>query len=167
MERRLYDIGSILSSANLIKKSYLGRKRYVLEKHVDRVWIRLRQKLRHGDKLQRVDNAPWSNAGSRPFLGFGNTTQPATRCRQSCSPRRQRRFAAHLTQACLTTQVARFHKALHGEAHAPSVDLDLIGPNTSSSRPTTSQHRQCFSQGRPGSRAAHCSRRPRRLLRRR
>lgn len=27
VERRLYDIGSILSSANLIKKSYLGRKR--------------------------------------------------------------------------------------------------------------------------------------------
>jgi hypothetical protein len=29
VERRLYDIGSILSSANLIKKTYLGRKRCV------------------------------------------------------------------------------------------------------------------------------------------
>jgi hypothetical protein len=32
VERRLYDIGSILSSANLIKKSYLGRKRCAMSR---------------------------------------------------------------------------------------------------------------------------------------
>lgn len=45
VERRLYDIGSILSSANLIKKTYLGRKRYVWGHvcHVpEKLWATLR-----------------------------------------------------------------------------------------------------------------------------
>ena len=41
VERRLYDIGSILSSANLIKKSYLGRKRCVLCMHAPAPAVRL------------------------------------------------------------------------------------------------------------------------------
>lgn len=128
VERRLYDIGSILSSANLIKKSYLGRKRCACSftsspEHImplpvlpmlyiyvcphfatptpTYVYVKW---LGHRLIIDMVICYP---AGSQRSRGCGSTMLTATPCRRNCSRRRPLHSAAHWTLWAWTKGLTR------------------------------------------------------------